>query len=126
MLPSPSAMNNIWVICTLCGNKLEKQQIRLLCFHLPKYLGNSVRVSYHYPCSLCGEIINSLIVEIFGKGYEDIRNPYTIKYVDAHHCWPSDCSLDLFDHIICKSEEYKVFLQSVEALCIWNKPDIKL
>ena len=108
------------IICYFCANRLEKEDYTRIC--LPNMI-------CHCLCETCENKIDKLIVEIFGEGYESWDSNYCIKGVDPYYKWHGRYnmgSIDFFEYIVNKTDEYKAYAQAVQALCIWNKPDIKL
>ena len=94
------------IVCSFCLNRMKYNSARPFI--------QLFRNKYYVPCDFCEEIIDGIIVDIFGKGYEEKSSTYCVKYVNLDNFY-------FYDKIVIRSEEYKLYVELLKALCIWNK-----
>ena len=115
----PYNMPDLGIICYLCANRMKEDYSRI----------SLMNIICHNLCNSCEDKLDKLIVEIFGEGYESWDSNYSIKHINPHKIWHNRYPMgshEFFCYIVSKTDEYRAYCEAAEALCIWNKPEVKL
>ena len=141
MIPTPPSVNDYTggfysfsstsskaIICYLCGCRFQGTGRWF------EVIGNFRKGFYFCPCSQCENKIDELIESIFPK---EIREKITIKHIlpiETEHLQNANVNWHVPEHrkqqqdayLVIKSKEYLLFSETVRAMSIWEKPEVKL
>ena len=141
------------IICSLCAKRMEGKWPLEDCLVFervppPDMYEDWVRGTDLWICCCqeCEELVDNVIEGIFSN-YPGVENfpPSFIKNIFPkqitlikRHLYTHDCdtgdmvSLDdsknkvMFAYNVLRSEEYRQLVDTLDSMCVWNTPDIKL